>query len=59
MKWPEIDQYMMDFERLMHEVGYVTGTLESIQFYLKGLPTSMAKDVLKAPFTTMYQVTIH
>ena len=54
MKWPEIHQYTMDFERLMREVGYATRTPESIQFYLKGLPISIAKDVLRAPFATTY-----
>ena len=49
----------MDFERLMREAGYVTGTPESIQFYLKGLPTSVAKDILRPPFTTTYQTTVN
>ena len=46
MKWPEIDQYVMDFERLVQEAGYQTGTPESIQMFIKGLPMSVAKDVL-------------
>jgi len=58
MKWPEVDQYMMDFEKLMREAGYRLGTPESIQMYLKGLPSSIMKDVLRAPMATTYQQTI-
>jgi len=58
MKWPEVDQYTMDFEKLMREAGYRLGTPESIQMYLKGLPSSVIKDVLRAPTATTYQQTI-
>jgi hypothetical protein len=49
MKWPLIDEYTMEFARLTREVGYQPGSAESIQAYLKGLPTSVAKDVLRPP----------
>ena len=55
MKWPEVDQYTMDFEKLIREAGYRLGTPESIQMYLKGLPSSVMKDVLRAPTATTYQ----
>ena len=58
MKWPEVDQYIMDFEKLMREASYRLGTPESIQIYLKGLPSSVMKDVLRTPITTTYQQTI-
>ena len=58
MKWPEVDQYTMDFEKLMREAGYRLDTPESIQMYLKGLPSSVMKDVLRAPTATTYQHTI-
>jgi len=58
MKWPEVDQYTMDFEKLMREAGYRLGTPKSIQMYLKGLPSSVMKDVLRAPTATTYQHTI-
>ena len=58
MKWPEVDQYTMDFEKLMREAGYRIGTPKSIQMYLKGLPSSVMKDILRAPTTTIYQQTI-
>jgi Retrotransposon gag protein len=37
-KWPEIDQYTMDFERLIREAGYTPGGAQTIQMYLDGLP---------------------
>ena len=58
MKWPEVDQYTMDFEKLMREAGYQLGTPKSIQMYLKGLPSSVMKDVLRAPTAITYQQTI-
>ena len=58
MKWPEVDQYTMDFEKLMREASYRLGTPESIQMYLKGLPSSIMKDVLRAPTATTYEQTI-
>ena len=30
MKWPYIDQYTMDFERLLREVGYRSGSAECV-----------------------------
>ena len=58
MKWPEVDQYTMDFKKLMREARYRLGTPESIQMYLKGLPSSIMKDILRAPTATTYQQTI-
>jgi len=55
MKWPDIDQYTMDFEKLVQEAGYRIGTPESIQMYIKGLPYSVAKDVLAPPLVHTYQ----
>jgi len=43
---------------LMREASYRLGTPESIQIYLKGLPSSVMKDVLRTPITTTYQQTI-
>ena len=48
----------MDFEKLIREAGYWLGTPESIQMYLKGLLSSIMKDVLRAPTATTYQQTI-
>jgi hypothetical protein len=49
MKWPLINEYTMEFARLTREAGYQPRSAESIQVYLKGLPTSVAKDVLQPP----------
>ena len=46
MEWPLINQYTIDFEKLVREAGYQRGTLKSVQIYIKGLPNSVAKDVL-------------
>ena len=55
MKWPLIDQYTMDFKKLVREAGYQKGTPESIQMYIKGLPNSMVKDVLRPPLVHTYR----
>ena len=54
MKWPEIDQYTMDFEKLSREAGYDIGSPASIHQYLKGLPYNVAKDVLSPPLVHTY-----
>jgi hypothetical protein len=58
MKWPDIDQYTMDFKKLMCEAGYQAGSPESIQMYVKGLPMSVAKDVLRPPLVHHYQAIV-
>ena len=54
MKWPEVDQYTMDFEKLTREANYQIGSPESTQMYLKGLPDDVAADVLGPPFVHTY-----
>ena len=53
-KWPEVDQYTMDFEKLTREANYRIGSPESIQMYLKGLPDDVAADVLGPPLVHDY-----
>ena len=55
MKWPQVDQYTMDFEKLMREANYQIGSPESIQMYLKGLPDDVATDVLGPPLVHTYE----
>ena len=55
MKWPEVDQYTMDFEKLTREANYQIGSPESTQMYLKGLPSDVAADVLGPPFVHTYK----
>ena len=54
MMWPLIDQYTMEFEKLCHEAGYQSGSAETVQLYIKGLPTSVTKDVLRPPLVHDY-----
>jgi hypothetical protein len=46
--------YIMDFERLLHEAGYRVGSSGCIQRFTKGLPMSVARDVLKPPLVHTY-----
>src|SRR5712691_7091923 len=48
----------MDFEKLAREARYTVRSPEGIQMYLKGLPTSIMKDVLRAPMATTYALTM-
>src|ERR1700747_2834142 len=54
MKWPEIDQYIADFEQLAREANYTVGNEETVQFFVQGLVRSVAEDVLKPPLVQTY-----
>jgi hypothetical protein len=54
MKWPLIDQYISDFEELARKAGYNQANDETVQMFLKGLPVSVLKEVLRAPFLQGY-----
>src|SRR5882672_7167284 len=58
MTWPHIDQYTMDFEKLMREANYQSRTPAGMQMYLKGLPESVMKDVLRPPMATTYRTMV-
>jgi hypothetical protein len=55
-KFPEIDQYVTEFEDLASEAGYTVGNEETLNFFLKGFDG--AYDILDkiwtAPFPTTY-----
>ena len=36
-KFPEIDQYIADFEDLARKVGYMVGNDETVSLFLRGL----------------------
>ena len=55
MRWPLIDQYTMDFERLIREVGYQSGTPECVHMFISRLPLGVATDVLRSPLAQNYQ----
>ena len=39
-KFPEIDQYIADFEDLAHKAGYTVGNNKTVSLFLRGLRTS-------------------
>jgi Zinc knuckle/Retrotransposon gag protein len=49
LKWPEIDQYTMNFERLIREAGYAPGGAQTVQMYIDGLPNNVVADVTRSP----------
>jgi hypothetical protein len=51
---PNIDQYIADFEKLAQEANYTIGNSETIQFFIAGLPRTIAEDVLKPPLVHHY-----
>jgi len=54
MKWPLIDKYINDFEKLVRLAGYTLGNQETMGFFLEGLPRSIAEAVLIPPIPTTY-----
>src|SRR6201985_620202 len=54
MKWPEIDQYIADFEQLARKANYTVGNEETVQFFIQGLVRGVAEDVLKPPLMRTY-----
>jgi hypothetical protein len=59
MQWPLIDQYIMDFQKLIRDARYRAGSAESIQMFIKGLPNNVAADVLKPPLVHTYEEIKH
>src|SRR5712675_1528876 len=57
LKWPEIDQYANNFERLTHVAGYNLANPETIEFFIEGLPRTIVKDVLRPPVPDTYEAT--
>ena len=55
MKWPLIDQYTMDFERLIREAEYQSGTPKCVHMFISELPIGVAGDVLRSPLAQTYQ----
>ena len=55
MKAPEIDKYISKFEELCSKAGYTTGNTEVTYLFLKGLPKSILKDIVKGPQVGSYK----
>jgi Retrotransposon gag protein/Zinc knuckle len=54
MRFPDMDQYISDFEDLVRQVGYTIGNEETIGFFLNGLTLSILDEVIRAPFPMTY-----
>jgi Retrotransposon gag protein len=54
MCFPDIDQYISDFEDLVCQAGYTIGNEETIGFFMNGLTPSILDKVIRSPFPTTY-----
>ena len=54
MHFPNMDQYISDFEDLVRQAGYTIGNEETIGFFLNGLTPSILDEVIWAPFPMTY-----
>jgi Retrotransposon gag protein len=54
MCFPDIDQYISDFEDLVQQAGYTVGNEETIGFFLNGLSPSILEEVIRDPFPQNY-----
>jgi Retrotransposon gag protein len=54
MRFPDVDQYILDFEDLVCQVGYTIGNEETIGFFINGLTPSVLDKVIRSPFPTNY-----
>jgi hypothetical protein len=54
MRFPDINQYILDFEELVRQAGYTIGNEETIGFFLNGLTPSILDEVIRALFLTTY-----
>jgi hypothetical protein len=54
MRFPEVNQYIADFEELVRRAGYTIGSEETIRFFLNGLTPSILDAVVCPPFPTSY-----
>jgi hypothetical protein len=54
MRFPEIDQYVADFEELVRHAGYTIGSKETITFFLNGLTPSVLDAIIAPPFPENY-----
>src|SRR5258707_5106726 len=55
MKWPDIDAYVSSFEELLRLAEYTLGNNESANLFLRGLPRSIATEVMKPPLPAGYE----
>jgi hypothetical protein len=54
MKWPDIDQYIVDFQQLARHAEYLLTVPVTLRYFMKGLTRSVANDMLKPPKVHTY-----
>jgi hypothetical protein len=54
MKWPDIDQYIQDFERVARKAEYPLTAPAMIRYFMKGLTKSIVNDIVKPPKVNTY-----
>jgi Retrotransposon gag protein len=54
MKFPEINQHIIRFKDLSNKAGYVLGHEEVTHLFIRGLPQSILRDVVKLPLNVDY-----
>jgi Retrotransposon gag protein len=54
MCFPDVDQYISDFEDLVQQARYTVGNEETIGFFLNGLSPSILDKVIKVPLPQDY-----
>jgi hypothetical protein len=54
MHFPDVNQYISDFEDLVHQAGYTVSNEETIGFFLNGLSPSILDEVVKTPLPQDY-----
>jgi Retrotransposon gag protein/Zinc knuckle len=54
MRFPDVDQYISDFEDLVRQAGYTVSNEETIGFFLNGLSPSILDEVVKIPLPQHY-----
>jgi hypothetical protein len=47
MQSPEVDTYIIKFEKLARQVGYIAGNPETMHMFIKELTPTVMEDVLK------------
>ena len=57
MQWPDIAQYIANFEKFARQAGYTQGNAETTDLFLKGLSARVLTNVLKPPYAMGYNAT--
>jgi hypothetical protein len=55
MKWPDIDQYIVNFKQVARRAEYPLTAPTTLQYFMKGLTKSVANNMLKPPKVHTYR----